>query len=446
MYQVRFYEGEYIARQRQANDDGCVAYVEQHFNSSDNASAGYSVVITGANASQTSKNWGCWYAQAVSREFAVKLGGSEGIKVGGYGGRGDENLRHTRMPAILLEPLFASNPQHAGWIRSEAGQQRLAVILCESIQRFFQDGGLIGFSVGHKYKCSKPNDRGANIFGGGTEADCAEAVLRKAKVLLEQIGAVQEQREIRVLLGNEEIWKTGIDADADIRWDPVRGILRIASESGDSITPVDDEPAIISLSEAAISRGLLTYEAEGMEGGRYHSRVLHVPSSSSGLTIGRGYDMKEKTSVKIRTDLINAGVDEVSAKLLSDAAGLKGDAAKQFIQDNGLSGFEISMQVQEKLFEFIYAELEKDVIRICNKASCVKAYGAVDWQGLNPKIRDVVVDLRFRGDYHGSSRKIIQQHVAHNDLDSFTGQMVERNNWASVPQDRFNRRVAYLKA
>ncbi|MDQ6966613.1 MAG: N-acetylmuramoyl-L-alanine amidase, partial [Mariprofundaceae bacterium] len=428
------------------NEDGCVAYVEQHFNSSDSASAGYSVVITGANASQTSKNWGRWYAQAVGREFGVKPGGSEGIKVGGYGGRGDENLRHTRMPAILLEPLFASNPQHAGWIRSEDGQQRLAMILCESIQRIVQGGGLIGFSVGHKYKPSKPNDRGADIFGGGTEADCAEAVLRRARVLLEQVGAVPEQRELRVLLGNEEIWKTGIDADADIRWDPVRGVLRIASESGNSITPADDEPATINQAEVAISKGLLTYDAEGMEGGRYHSRVLHVPSASSGLTIGRGYDMKEKTSAKIRTDLINAGVDKVSATQLSDAAGLKGDAAKQFIQDSGLSGFEISMPVQEKLFELIYDELEKDVIRICNKADCVKAYGSVAWQGLNPNIRDVVVDLRFRGDYHSRSRKFIQKHVAHNDLATFTEQMIERKNWVSVPEDRFNRRVAYLQA
>jgi len=51
------------------------------------------------------------------------------------------------MPAILLEPLFTSNPQHAEWLRSETGQIRLAQIICDSIQRFFQTGGLIGFSA-----------------------------------------------------------------------------------------------------------------------------------------------------------------------------------------------------------------------------------------------------------------------------------------------------------
>lgn len=229
MYQVRFYKGEYIDRQRQANADGCVAYVEHHFNSSPSSTANYTVVITGANASQTSRNWGRWYAQAVSREFDLPMGGDQGIMVGGYNGRGDYNLRFTNMPAILLESLFGSNPQHCEWIRSDSGQQRLARILCESIQRFFQKGGLIGFSVGHKYKTSSPNDRGAQIQGGGWEADYAESVLEKAKALIEGIEQPQEQREIRVLQGDQLLWQQSVDADAEIFWDPVRGVLRIGS-------------------------------------------------------------------------------------------------------------------------------------------------------------------------------------------------------------------------
>lgn len=194
----------------------------------------------------------------------------------------------------------------------------------------------------------------------------------------------------------------------------------------------------------AVSRGLLTYEAEGQEGGPYHSRKLHVPSSSSGLTIGRGYDMKEKKSSKIEFDLIDAGVDAATSALLGKASGLSGSSAKRFISDNDLSDFEITMDAQEKLFESIYAELEKDVIRICNKADCVKIYGAVNWNALDSKIRDAVVDLRFRGDYHSRSRKIIQKYISDNDLKQFTEKMLKRSNWAGVPEDRFNRRVAFL--
>ncbi len=227
IYHVRLYKGDYLQRQRQANADKCVAYVEHHFNSSESPAAGYAVALTGANASQTSRNWGRWYAQAVAREFGVPVGGDQGIVVGGYDGRGDYNLRFTNMPAILLEPLFASNPQHAEIIRGDDGQARLATILCDSIQRFFQNGGLIGFSVGHKYKTSRPNDRGAAVAGGGWEADFAEAVLQKAKAQLERISAPEEDRVVRVVQGEKELWRYTVDADANLRWDPVRGVLRI---------------------------------------------------------------------------------------------------------------------------------------------------------------------------------------------------------------------------
>lgn len=227
MYKVRFYKGDYFERQQKANEDDCVCYVEQHFNSSSSPSANYTVVVTGYNASQTSKNWGRWYANAVAREFDIPISGDQGILVGGFNGRGDYNLKFTKMPAILLEPLFCSNPQHAEWIRSDQMQNRLALVLVESIQRFFPNGGLVAFSVGHKYKTSRPNDRGAEVYGGGVEADYAEKVLKKAKIMLEDIDKQQEDREIQVVRGDEVLWKQRVDPDSDILWDPVRGILRI---------------------------------------------------------------------------------------------------------------------------------------------------------------------------------------------------------------------------
>jgi len=227
MYEIKFYQGDYGERQRQANEDECVAYVEHHFNSASSSSAGYSVVITGSNASQTSKNWGRWYANAVGREFDVPVSGDNGIVVGGYGGRGDSNLRYTNMPAILLEPLFASNPQHAEWIRSDDGQTRLAQALCDSIERFFPEGGRIGFSVGHKYKSSRPTDCGAQVCGGGVEAEFAEEVLLKAKEMLMGIHAPTEERKIKVMRGSEVLWSQAVDEDADLVWDSVRGVLRI---------------------------------------------------------------------------------------------------------------------------------------------------------------------------------------------------------------------------
>jgi hypothetical protein len=76
-------------------------------------------------------------------------------------------------------------------------------------------------------------------------------------------------------------------------------------------------------------RGRLTFDSEGNEGGRYHSRTLHVPGLSSGLTIGRGYDMGAKSPGQITSDLVAAGVDLASAKTVSGAATLRGEKSNQ---------------------------------------------------------------------------------------------------------------------
>ena len=184
MYTIKFYRGDYRTRQVEANRDKAVCYVEHHFNSSSDPSAAYALVVTGSNSSRTSREWGRWYAHRVAMEFGSRLGGDDGIKVGGYQGRGDSNLRYTKMPAILLEPLFASNPRQAALIRSDWGRMQLANILVESIREFFPSGGLVAFSVGHKYKTTNPHDLGAPVYGGGMEADFAELVLIKAADLL----------------------------------------------------------------------------------------------------------------------------------------------------------------------------------------------------------------------------------------------------------------------
>jgi hypothetical protein len=226
-YSVKFYKGDYMQRQLAANADRAVAYVEHHFNSSASPTASYAVVVVGSNASNTSRNWGRWYARAVAEQFGNKVGGDQGILVGGWEGRGDGNVKHTRMPALLLEPLFASHPQQAEAIRSDAGQAVLARILAESIRRFFPDGGLIAFSVGHKYKSSSPHDRGAALAGGGNEADHAEKVLLKAAQLLAEEVAVATPRMLRVMKGEQLLFETAVDEDAVLSWSSDRNLLFI---------------------------------------------------------------------------------------------------------------------------------------------------------------------------------------------------------------------------
>lgn len=192
--------------------------------------------------------------------------------------------------------------------------------------------------------------------------------------------------------------------------------------------------------------GVLTWDAEGQEGGPYHSRILHVPSSASGLTIGRGYDMKMRSAAAISADLTWAGLTVVEAQKVSLAAGKSGTAAARFVIDSDLLDFEISPQVQLKLFTKVYADYEAQVKTICAKSDTVKAYGKVDWDKLHEGIKTMLVDLLYRGDYTPSSRKLIQSHVAANDFAKFKAVMVDGTHWTAVPALRQQQRVAYLNS
>lgn len=188
------------------------------------------------------------------------------------------------------------------------------------------------------------------------------------------------------------------------------------------------------------NEGRLTFDSEGHEGGPYHSRHFHVPSSGSGLTIGRGYDMKDRTKAQVRDDMIAAGLDPAIAALISHAAGLKGAAAEEFIEENNLEDFQITPEAQLVLFDVEYALKVADTRRLATKADVTQAYGATDWDGLHPVIAEVLVDLRFRGDYTPTCRRFLQAHVASNDLPAFAEELGKRERWPNVPQDRFERR------
>ena len=190
--------------------------------------------------------------------------------------------------------------------------------------------------------------------------------------------------------------------------------------------------------------GLVTWDAEGTEGGKFHSRTLSVPSDSSGLTIGRGYDMKERTAVAIAADLTAAGVAAADAAKISKAAGLSGTAARKFISDQQLGAFEISKTAQVALFMTTYTALKNDVARICAKPDVVASFGTCDLAKTDPAIVDILVDLRFRGDYNGTSRALLQKAAAKNDLAGFAAAVQKAANWPNVPLDRFKRRSAFL--
>lgn len=195
------------------------------------------------------------------------------------------------------------------------------------------------------------------------------------------------------------------------------------------------------------SFGKLTFQVEGREeDSRYFSRILHVPSDSSGLTVGRGYDLKERDETEVYNDLVNAGVPDQDAKAIAGAAGKSGKDAKQYIKDNKLETFCLQPDQQVKLFDITYKDIEKDAKRVYTKNNSSDPEMPA-WDDLNDKTRELITDLRYRGDYTKSSNLILKDAIKADDQEMLQDVMSDEENWSQVYKqapDRFNKRIEFL--
>lgn len=200
-----------------------------------------------------------------------------------------------------------------------------------------------------------------------------------------------------------------------------------------------------------VSEGQLTFDAEGNDNSssRYFTRTIHYPPvGDSGVTLGRGYDMGNRSKNQIRKHLESAGVDNSKISLLVEASRKKGKDAADYVRDYKARVGTITHEQQKILFQIVYAELKKDVIRISTKEDVEKKYGVTDIENLHPAIMELVVDLRYRGDYKPRTRLKVQPLMVNNDLQGLAALMADEGYWVNtynVPKDRFNRRKKYMQ-
>lgn len=157
-----------------------------------------------------------------------------------------------------------------------------------------------------------------------------------------------------------------------------------------------------------VSEGQMTFDAEGLDyitavvpfRQQYYSsfsRILHWPSTfSSGVTLGRGYDMGNRTSGEIFSTLRQAGIEEYKAVICSKASYLKGRQAEEFVKVHGYLIGEITHSQQIKLFEMVYREK----INYAKGVYSRNSRGVVNprtWYQVDKKIRDVFVDTLYQG-------------------------------------------------
>jgi hypothetical protein len=150
---------------------------------------------------------------------------------------------------------------------------------------------------------------------------------------------------------------------------------------------------------AKVEKGQITFDAEGNdnEASKYFSRVIHWPGNSlSGVTIGRGYDMGNRTKISVQQDMVKAGVQLDTAKALSEGAGLKGLKAKQFVDKNKKSIGKITREQEIKLFNNIYPVYEARAKSNYEKWTASEK-SRFEWDKLDQPIRDVLVDFVYQG-------------------------------------------------
>jgi hypothetical protein len=179
--------------------------------------------------------------------------------------------------------------------------------------------------------------------------------------------------------------------------------------------------------------------------------------AASGITIGYGHDIGGLTMQQAVDEFTKAGVTPELAKALGAGAGKIGAIAENWLDtqvDYGgkklnYEDLKISQTAIDNLFETDYQFYGSDVCRICDKADVVLKYGTTNWNALNSAIKAITIDLRFRGDYQGSSRQYIQSSIVLNDPTLFATQLqayldANRSKFDAGIVARFNKRINYV--
>ncbi len=160
--------------------------------------------------------------------------------------------------------------------------------------------------------------------------------------------------------------------------------------------------------DLAVSPGQITFEAEGteQESSPYFSRKIIWPGTAadgvgkgSGVTIGRGYDMGDRTEKEVTTDLTAAGMDAKTAAAFAKGAGLQGPgtddkSAEGFVKNHRAELGTITTAVQKKLFQAIYPSY---AAKARERYHFHATHKAVQWELLKAPIRDVLVDFVYQG-------------------------------------------------
>lgn len=278
--------------------------------------------------------------------------------------------------------------------------------------------------------CYKPEKWNAlDELMGHTESDPHKSWVEE-KARIERIGWWEKLVGHHGVTSDDKIWHL----------QPI-GLIEAFSETNDEN----------DLKWLKVTVGQLTFDAEGNDFSeeshplhRYFSRVAHWPGNSSGVTIGRGYDLGQRPNPQ--QDLSQVGVKEPLLSWLLGAKNLQGQQARDYLlaAPQNIRKQEITRKQQYMLFTPVYETMKNKVISISEAPFNIAHYGTLNWDSINSKIQDMIIDLIYRGDYSPATRIYVQRPFVENNISELRSIMSNQSNWQSVPADRFSRRSHYL--
>ncbi len=123
-----------------------------------------------------------------------------------------------------------------------------------------------------------------------------------------------------------------------------------------------------------------TYSHEALAG---VSNRLHWPRGASGVTLGPGYDMKERSAATIESDMLALGLESKVAQEISLAANLKNEEAQNFAKQNKFL-VDLTRAQEVRLLSIIIEQYEKLVRNLISVEIYQHQYDALTSFAYNP--------------------------------------------------------------
>jgi hypothetical protein len=168
---------EYGERRDAARDAGCAVHLQFHFN----AGGGKRSLTMVTNAADSRcRTLAAEISHAAADIFHIT---DDGVRTLARDDRGWVCIGD-ELSGIVLEPFFGDMAAQAAIAQTPQAREAYARAIADGIRKHYPADAKIALTLGHKYKPSNPDDRGASLVGGGDEASWNEPIIARIIALL----------------------------------------------------------------------------------------------------------------------------------------------------------------------------------------------------------------------------------------------------------------------